>query len=229
MNPKISTAVVASLVLISGLAYSFYTTPIALSAPGRQATASAPTPVFSPTSLFGGSSPTPGAGERTYTVVAGDNPWGIAQKVYGNGSKYPEILKANNLTESSRLTIGQVLVIPPLPGSVPVATATPSAPIATAVPSIVSASATPVAATRATPTLEPTATPTELAVRTSQDGGGGFVQVSTSPDVALVLDILGWICTLSSLICAFLAYQAYHRVRRLQRMMIMSQRARARL
>ena len=59
---------------------------------------------------------------KTHTVVKGDCLWAIAQKYYGNGSKYPVIYEANktlidsvnNKYGNSKYTIysGQVLTIP---------------------------------------------------------------------------------------------------------------------
>lgn len=86
-----------------------------------------PTPVFIPT--YPGDTPSaPGSpiqatGQTTYTVQSGDSPWTIAQKVYGDGTKYPLILSANGLTTASRLRVGQLLQIPALAG----AAGTPSA------------------------------------------------------------------------------------------------------
>lgn len=51
-------------------------------------------------------------GTRTYTVKAGDSLWGIAQKELGNGTRYPEIMKLNNLTVNSFIVPGQVLYLP---------------------------------------------------------------------------------------------------------------------
>lgn len=49
--------------------------------------------------------------DGTYTVQAGDTLWAIADKFLGDGSRYVEILKANNLA-SSMIYPGQVLKIP---------------------------------------------------------------------------------------------------------------------
>jgi nucleoid-associated protein YgaU len=52
---------------------------------------------------------------RTYTVVAGDSLWKIAQKHYGNGSQYPKIIAANPgklKDDKSVIHPGDVLVVP---------------------------------------------------------------------------------------------------------------------
>lgn len=48
---------------------------------------------------------------REYTVVKGDSLWGIAQKLLGSGTRYPEIVKLNGLT-SNIIYSGQKLKIP---------------------------------------------------------------------------------------------------------------------
>ena len=49
---------------------------------------------------------------RYHTVVKGDTLWAIAQKYYGNGSRYPEIAKANNISNPNIINVGQKLLIP---------------------------------------------------------------------------------------------------------------------
>lgn len=49
---------------------------------------------------------------RYYTVVKGDTLWGIAQKFYGNGNRYPEIARANNISNPNVIHTGQKLFIP---------------------------------------------------------------------------------------------------------------------
>lgn len=79
----------------------------------------------------------------TYTVQRGDTLGRIAAKVYGDARKYPLIQRANNISNPSRIWIGQVLVVPPLgnassplPAASPVATPPPPPPPATpAIPS----------------------------------------------------------------------------------------------
>ena len=46
-----------------------------------------------------------------HTVVKGDTMWGIAAKYLGSGSRYPEIVKLNNL-KSTVVYVGQKLTIP---------------------------------------------------------------------------------------------------------------------
>ena len=52
------------------------------------------------------------SGSKTYTVQAGDTFWGIATKMYGNGSYYDRILTANGLTENDKIREGMTLTIP---------------------------------------------------------------------------------------------------------------------
>jgi len=48
----------------------------------------------------------------TYTVVAGDSLWKIAQNKLGNGDKWTELAKTNNLSNPRVLLVGQKLNIP---------------------------------------------------------------------------------------------------------------------
>lgn len=52
---------------------------------------------------------------RTYTVVAGDTLYGIAQRFYNNGARWPVIFDANRtkISDPAKLAIGTQLVIPP--------------------------------------------------------------------------------------------------------------------
>ncbi|WP_227874289.1 LysM peptidoglycan-binding domain-containing protein [Tumebacillus algifaecis] len=51
---------------------------------------------------------------KTHTLKAGDSLWSVAQKHLGNGARYPEIQKLNNLSDADlkRLQIGKVLKLP---------------------------------------------------------------------------------------------------------------------
>jgi len=61
----------------------------------------------------------PGAEAQMYTVQKGDTLWKIAEKFYGEGSKYPEIVKANTppVKNPDLIQPGWVLRIPPEAGS----------------------------------------------------------------------------------------------------------------
>lgn len=54
--------------------------------------------------------PTTGkATPKTYTVKPGDTLWAIAQRYLGNGARYPELAKLNNLSNPNLIFPGQVL------------------------------------------------------------------------------------------------------------------------
>jgi LysM repeat protein len=48
----------------------------------------------------------------TYTVQSGDTLYGISQRFYGDGRRYPEIMAYNNIEDAATLLVGQVLRIP---------------------------------------------------------------------------------------------------------------------
>jgi nucleoid-associated protein YgaU len=56
--------------------------------------------------------PPPPPAPRTYTVVSGDTLWAIAEKFYGDGSKYPQIAEASGVPNPDLIHPGQVLTIP---------------------------------------------------------------------------------------------------------------------
>jgi LysM repeat protein len=166
------------------------------------------TPVFIP--IFPDDTPTPRgtlarpgiqpAGQTTYTIQSGDSPWTIAQKVYGDGSKYRLIMDANGLTDQTKLRVGQVLVIPTLPGTV----APNVAP--TVVPP------TPgVAPTINAPTPAPTFTP-PTPIPTPIPPSPISAMVDALPTI---VNVLSGVLFIASLICAILAAMSYDRARRL--------------
>ena len=63
----------------------------------------------------------------TYTVVAGDTLWSIAEKSYKSGYNWVDIAKANNLKEGDKLEAGQQLVIPEASPILPMAEASAAA------------------------------------------------------------------------------------------------------
>ncbi len=48
----------------------------------------------------------------TYTVVSGDTLWSIAERFYGDGSKYQVIADASGVTDPDLIRPGQVLTLP---------------------------------------------------------------------------------------------------------------------
>ena len=50
--------------------------------------------------------------ETRYTVVKGDSLWAIARRFLGDGSRYPEIARLNQIPNSNLIYPGQVLRLP---------------------------------------------------------------------------------------------------------------------
>lgn len=50
-------------------------------------------------------------GTRTYTIMPGDDLWSIAVKTYGDGYRWTELAKANNLTDPGLIHVGNKLVV----------------------------------------------------------------------------------------------------------------------
>ncbi len=55
--------------------------------------------------------PAPGAG-GSYTVKKGDTLWSIAQRTYGNGQRWQDIVAANPGLDPKKLRVGQTIVLP---------------------------------------------------------------------------------------------------------------------
>ena len=169
---------------------------------------------------------TPNPETRTYTVEPGDTLWAIAVKFYGNGVKYSLIQQANNLTDNT-LRTGQILVIPfaetektPTPKAPPLASATPSpAPSILFAPPVVSPSAAP--SSRPVATVTPASTPDPVA-NSSGSGSASFI-----PMLGIIVNVLGAICLLGSLVCAVLSYDLYRRSRHYARRRYIGNRVRA--
>ncbi len=56
--------------------------------------------------------PAPEPEPRTYTVVSGDTLWAIAERFYGDGSKYQVIADASGIPNPDLIHPGQMLTIP---------------------------------------------------------------------------------------------------------------------
>ena len=82
-------------------------TPIMVEPPARPArTAYTPPPV-----VRAAAPPAPEP-VRTYVVQRGDTMWDIAQRVYGEGQRWPDIAAANQITDPKKLRVGQKLTLP---------------------------------------------------------------------------------------------------------------------
>lgn len=79
--------------------------------PAQPATAAAPQPVFDPIAA-----PDAGPGLATaggtYTIQRGDTLFSIARRVYGNGSRWRDIVAANPGLVPEKLRVGQTIVLP---------------------------------------------------------------------------------------------------------------------
>ncbi len=56
--------------------------------------------------------PTPTIASDSYTVVKGDHLWSIALRAYGDGYKWSEIAKANEIKQPNYIEVGQVIKLP---------------------------------------------------------------------------------------------------------------------
>ena len=100
----------------------------------------------------------PKQGLSSYTVKRGDTLGRIAGQVYGDPHQYPLIQRANNLSDPGRIWIGQVLVIPALPGAAP-QPAQPATPAPAPAPAPSTPAPTPVPVPKPEPKPEPPAAP----------------------------------------------------------------------
>ncbi len=217
-----SSRALITLALLTMLGMTFGTSPRAFAQTGVEPTKrpyTFPTPVFIPTYANDTPQPptptraatpaatapdAPAGDERTYTVQPGDSLWIIAQKMYGNGAKYPLIANANNITPTTRLKNGMVLKIPAAPGVVfPTATAAPVTP--TPVPPSPSPSA-------------PAPSPTPLAVTPTRTPAPGVALPGSFTEIAYTaINILSALLFLASIFVGALAYLAFMRTQRWKR------------
>lgn len=77
--------------------------------PTQQAQPTQPIQPGQPTEV---AQPTPGAGKRQYTVRANETLYSISLKVYGNGNRWNDILKANPDMNPHKIAPGMKIVIP---------------------------------------------------------------------------------------------------------------------
>lgn len=157
-----------------------------------------PTPKYTPTS--GATDFPAGTQFITYTIKAEDTIYLIAQKMYGQSSKYPLILSANNINLNSRLPVGMILKIPlfSTPTATPTLLPTPTATVA--LPSV-------------TPAV-PSPTPPTNGI----DGPSAIMKMLTAFAMSTLIG--------SSGVCIFFAFVVYSSSRRIARKQRMARRVR---
>lgn len=191
--------------------------PFASASPANQATVPAASVTSNPQTPSVTATPSAaGSSEvQTYVVQSGDTMWSIATKFYGNGSKYPQILRANDLPDNAVLQVGVTLVIPVLTNTTPVAL-----PKTSLTPSATSSRLSPVppqtlpGGQAATPPAfaTPTSLPAEAPSPAEPPANAGASPLATY--LGLLIDVLSAICLLGSLTCAFLSIDAYRHSKR---------------
>ena len=85
---------------------------VACGGESKESSATTTPPAETATGVPAPAPPPPKPTVRTYTVVSGDTLWAIAERFYGDGSKYPQIARANGIADPDRINPGQVLTIP---------------------------------------------------------------------------------------------------------------------
>jgi LysM repeat protein len=168
-----------------------------------------PTPVYIPP--FADDTPVPRAtpivplapGTDTYTVQAGDSPWTIAQKVYGDGTKYKLIMEANGLTDQTRLRVGTVLKIPSLGNPALTPVSTESTPTFEPTPTTTPVTPTVLPTVPAFPTLAPTS-------------ATSAIPNSMTDTLASIITIASVILGIGGVTAGVLAYFKYLRARQIE-------------
>jgi len=173
---------------------------------------------------------TPTPETRTYVVEPGDSLWTIAIKFYGNGARYILIQQANNLPPHTVLRAGQVLVIPMVDTDKTPALAvqTPSGVTLSPTPEMLSP--TPIVVPSTLPSAIPSMLPTVVVAPDPAPESEAKSNPSIAPIftiVSIILNVLGAICFLGSLLCASLSYDLYQRSRRFARRKYISDRVHA--
>lgn len=231
---------IISTVLLLLVGTTLQTTVVSAQPPFQRATAEPikppyvfPTPIFIPT--YPGDTPIPAkapagtpvssspaggasSGERTYTVVAGDNPSRISMKVYGVASKWDVIMQANGIADPTKLKVGMVLKIPPAdtagqPLRTPAAAVAPT----TVPPTVVAPTPSALTTPAATPSGTRTPTPGSTA------GSSLLYNMAT-----VALNVLIGFFLIGSLGAAFLSYLVYRRTHRFAQMNMLAKRIRLR-
>ena len=154
---------------------------------------------------------TPSSQATTYVVKSGDSPWSIATKLYGNGTLYTLILRANNLPDKAVLTVGSILTIPAL-NEGPGISSSPTASQAAATPP---ATPTPDNSSLPSPNGSITATSTVASTPSSATGPVGTRSWSEviEPFVQVSAYSISMFCFFGSILCAYMSFESYRRSR----------------
>ncbi len=86
--------------------------PVAIESIEPIATVASPEPAASSSPVITEEKSTEPISAATYTVVHGDNLWTIATRAYGDGYKWTEIARENNLLHPNLIHAGNVLILP---------------------------------------------------------------------------------------------------------------------
>ncbi len=81
--------------------------------PAPNVAPAAPNPPSAPTAPQVNEVPAQVISSDQYTVVSGDSLWKIAVRTYGDGYRWPQIAKLNNLKNPNRILVNQTLKLPP--------------------------------------------------------------------------------------------------------------------
>jgi nucleoid-associated protein YgaU len=73
---------------------------------------STPTPSYIQSSTPAPATPVPAAGSAVHVVAKGDTLWRIAKQYYGDGKRWTDIARANNISDPNRIYVGMKLAIP---------------------------------------------------------------------------------------------------------------------
>ncbi len=82
--------------------------PMPSAGPVEPLTTTTPPPQVTPPQA----EPLPAHAARTHTIAAGDTPWNLAVKYYGDGKQWPKIIEANPGLTPERMPIGKKITIP---------------------------------------------------------------------------------------------------------------------
>jgi LysM repeat protein len=216
---NLRTIILAGVSLVSGLGLFVPIYRVSAFPLGQVSLTSTLTPAPSSPTPTLTRSLTPDPKSRTYVVENGDTLWTIAQKIYGNGSKYTLIQRANGLGDRTKLQTGMILIVPmsdsneaiggplvklPVPSTSPEPIATP---LLKPLPVVPPESTVPVVAP---PNTESQSDPAAESAKPTA------IKKTTDPLVSyitLMINVLSGIFFTASMLCAYMSFDIYRRSR----------------